>query len=107
MTSVDAAASLRPRPWISPAARWHAGRMAATHEVTNQPPPLADYDASEDPALLSALHREGAGWAEAEVRRLGRLAGGAQAQENGRLANENPPRLRTHDRYGQRVDEVE
>jgi alkylation response protein AidB-like acyl-CoA dehydrogenase len=81
--------------------------MAVTHEVTNQPPPLVGYDASQDPAMLGALHREGAGWAEAEVRRLGRLAGGEQAQENGRLANENPPRLRTHDRYGHRVDEVE
>jgi putative acyl-CoA dehydrogenase len=81
--------------------------MAATHEVTNQPRPLVGYDASEDPAMLSALHREGAGWAEDEVRRLGRLAGGEQAQENGRLANENPPRLRTHDRYGHRIDEVE
>jgi len=81
--------------------------MAATHEVTNQPRPLVGYDASEDPAMLSALHREGAGWAEEEVRRLGRLAGGEQAQEHGRLANENPPRLRTHDRYGHRVDEVE
>ena len=105
--AVDAAASLRPRPWILAADRWHAGRMAATHEVTNQPPPLVGYDASEDPAMLSALHREGAGWAEDEVRRLGRLAGGEQAQENGRLANENPPRLRTHDRYGHRIDEVE
>ena len=81
--------------------------MAATHEVTNQPRPLVGYDASEDPAMLSALHREGAGWAQDEVRRLGRLAGGEQAQENGRLANENPPRLRTHDRYGHRIDEVE
>ena len=81
--------------------------MAATHEVTNQPLPLVGYDASEDQAMLAALHREGAGWARTEVRRLGRLAGGEQAQENGRLANENPPRLRTHDRYGHRVDEVE
>jgi putative acyl-CoA dehydrogenase len=78
-----------------------------THEVTNQPPPLAGYDASDDPALLEALRREGAEWAEPELRHLGRLAGGEQAQENGRLANEHPPRLRTHDRYGHRVDEVE
>jgi putative acyl-CoA dehydrogenase len=77
------------------------------HEVTNQPPPLTGYDASDDPALLSALRREGAGWAEPELRELGRLAGGEQAQDNGRLANEHPPRLRTHDRYGHRVDEVE
>jgi putative acyl-CoA dehydrogenase len=81
--------------------------MGATHEVTNQATPLVDFDAAADPALIAALHREGAGWAEAEVRRLGRLAGSEQAQEWGRLANENPPRLRTHDRYGHRIDEVE
>jgi putative acyl-CoA dehydrogenase len=81
--------------------------MTATHEVTNQPPPLTDYDASEDPALLDALRREGAGWAEPGIRELGRLAGSERQQENGRLANENPPKLRTHDRYGHRIDEVE
>jgi putative acyl-CoA dehydrogenase len=81
--------------------------MAKTHEVTNQPPPLTGYDAAEDPALLAALHREGAGWAESEVRYLGKLAGGAEAQEWGRVANEYPPRLRTHDRFGNRVDEVD
>jgi putative acyl-CoA dehydrogenase len=78
-----------------------------THEVTNQPPPLAGYDASDDPALLEALGREGAAWAEPDIRELGRLAGSHTSQENGRLANEFPPRLRTHDRYGQRIDEVE
>src|SRR5215469_1473925 len=81
--------------------------MTATHEVTNQPPPLTGYDASDDPVLLEALRREGAAWAEPRVRELGRLAGGETAQENGRLANEHPPELRTHDRYGHRVDEVE
>ena len=30
-----------------------------THEVTNQPPPLAGYDASDDPALLAALEAFG------------------------------------------------
>jgi putative acyl-CoA dehydrogenase len=81
--------------------------MATTHEVTNQPPPLAGYNAADDRALLEALHREGAGWAEPGIQRLGRQAGSEQAQEWGRLANESPPRLRTHDRYGHRVDEVE
>ena len=81
--------------------------MTKTHEVSNQPPPLTGYDAADDPALLAALHREGAGWAESSVRDLGRLAGGPEAQEWGRLANENPPRLRTHDRFGNRIDEVE
>jgi putative acyl-CoA dehydrogenase len=78
-----------------------------THAVTNQPPPLAGYDAADDRALLDALGREGAGWAEPDIQRLGRQAGSEQAQEWGRLANESPPRLRTHDRYGHRVDEVE
>ncbi|MFJ8601114.1 acyl-CoA dehydrogenase family protein [Streptomyces shenzhenensis] len=79
----------------------------ATHDVTNQPPPLAPYDAAEDPALLEGLRREGAGWAEEEVRRLGRRAGSAEAQEWGELANRHEPELRTHDRYGNRIDEVE
>src|ERR1700716_2195647 len=81
--------------------------MPPTHEVFNQPPALTGYDLADDPALLSALRREGAGWAEDAVRELGRLAGSAPVQELGRQANENPPRLRTHDRFGNRVDEVE
>ncbi|GGM24420.1 acyl-CoA dehydrogenase [Micromonospora sonchi] len=78
-----------------------------THEVFNQVPPLAGHDAADDPALLDGLAREGAGWATDEVRELGRLAGTEPAIEHGRLANEHPPVLRTHDRYGHRIDEVE
>ena len=81
--------------------------MPPTHEVFNQPPALTGYDVADDPGLLAALRREGAGWAEDGVRELGRLAGSARVQEFGRQANENPPRLRTHDRFGNRVDEVE
>ncbi|WP_030316964.1 acyl-CoA dehydrogenase family protein [Streptomyces flavochromogenes] len=81
--------------------------MPTTHEVTNQVPPLTGYDVSADPALLEALRREGAGWAEAEVRELGARAGGAQAQEWGRLAERHSPVLHTHDRHGHRIDEVE
>lgn len=79
----------------------------ATHDVTNQPPPLAPYDAAQDTALLEGLRREGAGWAEEDVRRLGLRAGSVQAQEWGEQANRHEPELRTHDRYGHRVDEVE
>jgi putative acyl-CoA dehydrogenase len=81
--------------------------MTSTHEVFNQPPALAEYDVAADPALLDALHREGAGWAEDGLHELGRLAGSAQAQDWGRQANEQPPVLRTHDRFGYRIDEVE
>ncbi|MFC6881853.1 MULTISPECIES: acyl-CoA dehydrogenase family protein [Actinomadura] len=78
-----------------------------THEVFNQVPPFAGYDAADEAALLAGLEREGAGWAAPEVHELGRLSGSPEAQEWGRLANENPPVLRTHDRYGHRIDEVE
>jgi putative acyl-CoA dehydrogenase len=82
-----------------------------THEVTNQPPPLVGYDASADPALLAALEAfrpDGtSSTAGGRLREIGRLAGSEHAQEQGRLANENPPKLRTHDRYGHRIDEVE
>ncbi|MEV0332709.1 acyl-CoA dehydrogenase family protein [Nocardia sp. NPDC050717] len=78
----------------------------ATHEVTNQVPPLVDYDAAEYPVVLEALRRADAGHALDELREVGRLAGSAQAQEWGDLAEAHPPVLKTHDRYGHRVDEV-
>ncbi|HEY3958462.1 MAG TPA: acyl-CoA dehydrogenase family protein [Streptosporangiaceae bacterium] len=79
----------------------------ATHEVLNQVPPLAGHDVAHDPALLEALDREGAGAVLGELHELGMLAGAEQTQDQARLANEFPPRLRTHDRYGHRIDEVE
>jgi putative acyl-CoA dehydrogenase len=79
----------------------------ATHEVTNQVPPLLGHDVAADPALLDAVHREGAGWAEPEVHELGLLAGTPETAELARQANEHPPVLHTHDRYGHRIDEVE
>ena len=82
--------------------------MPPTHEVLNQPPPLAGYDLYDaDPVLAQALHREGAGWATEQVRALGVLAGSPEAIAWGEAADANPPVLRTHDRYGRRVDEVE
>ncbi|MEU0026896.1 DNA alkylation response protein [Streptomyces sp. NPDC006335] len=84
-----------------------APEQAATHTVTNQPPPLAPYDASDDTALLEGLRREGADWAEEGIRRLGLRAGSVEAQEWADQANRHEPVLRTHDRYGNRVDEVD
>jgi putative acyl-CoA dehydrogenase len=81
--------------------------MPSTHEVTNQVPPLAGHDTAQDPALLAAVEREGAGWALDDLHALGRLAGSEEAQDWGRLAERVPPVLRTHDRYGHRVDEVD
>jgi putative acyl-CoA dehydrogenase len=74
----------------------------------NQPPPMPDHNAfAAHAALCEALHREGAGWAEHRLLALGELAGNQQVRDLGRLANENPPILRTFDRYGHRIDEVE
>jgi putative acyl-CoA dehydrogenase len=81
--------------------------MPPTHDVFNQSPALVGYDVADDPAMLTALRREGGGWAEEAVHELGRLAGSAQVQDLGRQANENPPVLHTHDRFGNRIDEVE
>src|SRR5690348_5560342 len=78
-----------------------------TREVFNQPPPLEGYNLYlENRPLVEATHREGAGWAEDRLIAMGEEAGG-EPIEWGRLANENPPILRTHDRYGNRIDEVE
>ncbi|MFF7896159.1 acyl-CoA dehydrogenase family protein [Streptomyces sp. NPDC007907] len=84
----------------------------STHTVTNQVPPLVGYDVfSADRSLTDAVDRhldpELRDDVLGELAALGRASGSAQVQEWGRLANENPPRLLTHDRYGNRVDEVE
>jgi putative acyl-CoA dehydrogenase len=73
----------------------------------NQPPPLAGHDlfAANRP-LAEALEREGAGWAAERCSSFGSLLT-REPLEWGRLANEFPPRLRTHDRFGERIDEVE
>ncbi|GAA3505797.1 acyl-CoA dehydrogenase family protein [Streptomyces prasinosporus] len=83
-----------------------------THTVTNQVPPLVQYDVfGSDRALVEAVERHLTAEARedglAELSALGHTCGSAQVQEWGVQANENPPRLRTHDRYGHRIDEVD
>ena len=78
-----------------------------THEVTNQAPPLGHYNAwMTDAALRDAVAREGGGWAERELKEFGSVSGG-ELMDLGYTANENPPKLRSFDRYGHRIDEVE
>ncbi|MDR6977853.1 putative acyl-CoA dehydrogenase [Streptomyces sp. 3330] len=83
-----------------------------THTVTNQPPPLTGYDVyGVDQALVAAVERhldpELLDEAHGELSALGRAAGSEQLHEWAVQADENPPVLRTHDRYGHRVDEVD
>jgi putative acyl-CoA dehydrogenase len=79
----------------------------ATHEVLNQPPPLEVNLFAADVPLQEAVARGEAEWAKAQLLELGQWAGSRAAQSQAAQANENPPRLRTHDRYGNRIDEVE
>ncbi len=79
-----------------------------THEVRNQVPPLTGHDVAADQALLAAVEAQATGTdGLPELHELGRLAGSAETAELARLANVNSPILRTHDRYGHRIDEVE
>jgi putative acyl-CoA dehydrogenase len=85
---------------------------ATTHTVSNQVPPLTGYDVfGADRALTEAVQRHTSPELLTDVRgelgELGRAAGSAQVQAWGALANTNPPVLRSHDRYGHRIDEVE
>ncbi|HEX6935717.1 MAG TPA: acyl-CoA dehydrogenase family protein, partial [Actinomycetes bacterium] len=81
---------------------------APTHEVTNQPPPLVGYDVlGADLALVEAVRTYAGESTVSDLAFLGRLAGSEQAQRWGVDANAHPPVLRTHDRYGHRVDEVD
>jgi putative acyl-CoA dehydrogenase len=80
----------------------------ATHEVLNQPGALEDYDAySDDKPLVAAVRVFGADWATDHLKRAGTLVGSQKVQHLARQANRHLPELRTHDRFGHRVDLVE
>src|SRR5947208_99264 len=83
------------------------GATDQTHEVFNQSPPLTGYNLfSTDRTLVQAVERAGAGWAHAQITELGQLLGTEEVQRWGFEANENKPTLHTHDRHGNRRDEV-
>ncbi|MFZ0381216.1 MAG: acyl-CoA dehydrogenase family protein [Solirubrobacteraceae bacterium] len=77
-------------------------------EVLNQAPPLQPVNLFEvDRALREGLEREGGDWGIERAREAGALAGSVEALEHSRRAERNVPILRTHDRYGNRIDAVE
>jgi putative acyl-CoA dehydrogenase len=86
----------------------HGSSSYSTHEVTNQSKPLLGYNVFDaDRALAEALEREGGGWGVDRVRDLGAVAGSDEADEHSRRCERNEPRLLTHDRFGNRIDQVE
>ncbi len=79
-----------------------------THEVSNQPPPLAGINLfGADAALSAAVRREGAAGAADALHALGDWAGSAPAQALARRAHRFPPELRTHDAQGRRIDSID
>jgi putative acyl-CoA dehydrogenase len=78
-----------------------------THEVANQPPPLEGRNLFADNApLVEAVERDGAGWIAGRAHEVGAFWGG-EPLAWGERANTHLPVLRTHDRYGNRIDEVD
>ncbi|KAA5804488.1 DNA alkylation response protein [Alkalicaulis satelles] len=87
----------------------HAPRTElATHSVFNQSEPLTGVNWHDDDVMLrEALARSGAGVHRGALSKFGAEVGSERVQELGRTANENPPKFKPFDRFGQRVDEVE
>ncbi|MCW7536877.1 acyl-CoA dehydrogenase family protein [Aquabacterium sp. A7-Y] len=78
-----------------------------THIVKNQARAATGFNAFDGDAVLAAAIEREAPWAAGRCSALGSLAGEEDVQELARLANQNPPQLKTHDRYGNRIDWVE
>lgn len=79
----------------------------STHEVHNQAKPASGFNAfTGDVVLREAIERE-APWAADRCEALGALAGDEEVQELARLANRHLPELKTHDRFGNRIDWVD
>ncbi len=71
-----------------------------THEVTNQPPPLAPYNLFDrDAALREALSREGGAWALDKVKELGAVMGQPETLGLADMANRHKPELKAFNRY--------
>ena len=76
--------------------------------VANQSTPLEnDERYTDDVALTEAVDRAGAGWAKARLADAGRVFASRDTMRLAALANDFPPTLRTHDRHGNRIDQVE
>jgi putative acyl-CoA dehydrogenase len=80
----------------------------STHEVVNQAPLRAGINEfSTNVPLVESVRQYDAGWALDDLARVGELVGTEQFQQDAARANRFEPQLRTHDRWGNRVDEVD
>lgn len=82
--------------------------LEPTHEVLNQSIPLENYNLyTSDTILQEAVKREGGSWGEGRLTQFGKKVGSVEVIRWGFEANENPPVLKTHDRFGNRIDHVD
>ncbi|MBI3283661.1 MAG: isovaleryl-CoA dehydrogenase [Burkholderiales bacterium] len=79
-----------------------------THEIYNQVPELEDYNIfTSDAVLMDGLQRAGGDWHADALVRAGQELGSHAVLELGELANRHLPELRSHDRQGRRIDQVD
>ncbi|AVH60650.1 MULTISPECIES: acyl-CoA dehydrogenase family protein [Streptomyces] len=79
-----------------------------THDVVNQAPRRVDIDEyGTNQPLMEGVRQYGAAWHDRELHEIGALVGSEKFQSWAESAHTSPPELRTHDRYGNRVDEVD
>lgn len=84
------------------------GNSSATHEVFNQVPPLADINLFlKDRFLVEALQRYDGAWGYDRLSQFGARFGSTEVLNWAHQANRFEPELKTHDRTGHRIDEVE
>ena len=82
--------------------------MVTTHEVFNQPAPLVDTNLfSANRAMQAALAFNAPTLDTAPLHALGAVVGSGEMQAHARLANVHTPQLKTHNRFGERLDQVE
>ncbi|CAG4903984.1 isovaleryl-CoA dehydrogenase [Paraburkholderia saeva] len=82
--------------------------LGKTHDVTNQVPPLADYNFFEsDAALTAAVEREGAAWHRDALRRHGAALSAPEVLALAEVANRHTPELFTFSPRGERIDALE
>ena len=79
-----------------------------THRVLNQPPERGDRDPwVADPSLQEAIARSNAQGLSDRIRSFARTCGSEAYREHAHRANRHPPELRSFDRHGHRIDEVD
>ena len=82
--------------------------MSTTHEVFNQAPARVDVNEyTSHTALVEAVNVYGGGWATDALTEAGALVGRADFQRDAELANTILPKHHSHDRWGNRIDDIE